>query len=323
MIRIKALVVALLVLPLAGSAQKVANPTGLKIELKEVLTFGTEEDALFDFVTALTTDDDGFIYATDSMDCSLKKFDRHGKLLAKTGRKGQGPGEFQFPVLVEGWAGHICVVDQNLPGISVFGPNLQYQTRIPFETPIFDLRSTADGRLLVLSPGLAQFPPIVEVGLKGTIGPKRAPSADPLSDFWKRTCRFETDKSGNVFLCHSFEDSVARYDKAMRLVWEKGLLGRPKVGTSDVKLKGQSFALPKDVVFKDIAIDSKGLLFILGGHLSEHRSRDVYVIDESGKKLTTIVLPEPTYAIHIDRDDYLFIAAGEGTGIKKYQLIYR
>ncbi len=297
------------------------NSAELKIEIREVLSFGTVEDDLLYFATSLTTDEKGFIFVTDSLDCSVKKFDAAGRLIAKAGRKGQGPGEFQFPVLVRYWSGHVCVVDQNLLGISVFDRDLHFQTRIPFETPIFDLRPTKDGRLLVLSPALNRFPPIVEVDLKG-VARAKGPAADSEHDYWKRTGKFEVDLHGNVAFCRSFQDSVAKYDRDFGLIWEKGLLGNPKTGSSEIKVLDRSFKLPNDMVFKDITLDTKGLLFILGGHVSEHRSRDIYVVDDSGKKLTTIVLPEPTYTLHIDKDNSLYCPVGEGTGIKKYQLVY-
>ncbi|HDZ25596.1 MAG TPA: 6-bladed beta-propeller, partial [Candidatus Aminicenantes bacterium] len=65
-----------------------------KILLEEVLSIGSlEDDALFQWVGVIS-DSDSYIYVTDNMDYSLKKFDDQGNLIKKTGQKGKGPGEF-------------------------------------------------------------------------------------------------------------------------------------------------------------------------------------------------------------------------------------
>ena len=72
-----------------------------KIILEEVLTIGSfDDDSLFQWV-GVVADSEGNIYVTDMMDYSLKKFDAAGSFLAKTGGRGQGPGEFTAPRLLD------------------------------------------------------------------------------------------------------------------------------------------------------------------------------------------------------------------------------
>jgi hypothetical protein len=68
---------------------------------REDLVIGGEtlaEEYLFVLPTEIIADEAGNIYVLDSRDCTVKKFDPHGKFVARFGRKGQGPGEFESPV---------------------------------------------------------------------------------------------------------------------------------------------------------------------------------------------------------------------------------
>lgn len=47
--------------------------------------------------TEIIADPAGTIYVLDYKDCAVKKYDPRGKFIARIGRKGQGPGEFEIP----------------------------------------------------------------------------------------------------------------------------------------------------------------------------------------------------------------------------------
>jgi hypothetical protein len=73
--------------------------TGEVLELEEDLIIGKnvdEEDFLFQRISAVKADNEGNIYVLDDKASKIMKFDPHGNLIAEFGRKGQGPGEFNF-----------------------------------------------------------------------------------------------------------------------------------------------------------------------------------------------------------------------------------
>lgn len=289
------------------------------IHLKEVLSIGTINDDLIFFLTSVAVDEKGCIYLTDSMDYSIKKFDQNGTLIKKVGRKGQGPGEFQFPVIIRHCHDAVYVIDQNRPGIQVFDDDLNYKTHLQFSAPIFDLDVIEDGRIFVLSPVLSEFPPILQMNGKGSmvIG---SLSERPGESILKSNGKFKIDSQGNIFFVSSFEDNIAKFDKGRKLIWKKMLLGgrKAKQRQSDAGIP----TLPTEMVYKDIALDKYGNLFVLGGHVAEHRSRDVYVLDNNGNHLTTIVLKEASHFLYIDNKNFLYLKAGEGTTLKKYSIEY-
>ncbi|MCP2597547.1 6-bladed beta-propeller, partial [Candidatus Aminicenantes bacterium AC-335-G13] len=72
-------------------------------ELKLIRVLPVKEERVFFKTTPfIVVDNFGNVYAVDNREHTVYKFDRNGKLLQKIGRKGEGPGDLEFPV-------HICV----------------------------------------------------------------------------------------------------------------------------------------------------------------------------------------------------------------------
>jgi len=68
--------------------------------LKEELTIGEkegEEEYMFTRLSAIDVDEKGNIYTLHLREGHIKVFDNKGKYIKTFGRKGQGPGEMQFP----------------------------------------------------------------------------------------------------------------------------------------------------------------------------------------------------------------------------------
>lgn len=74
------------------------------ISLDEELTIGGEDkdsEPLFIDITYVRVDFEENIYVLDSRGCQIKVFDKSGKHIRKIGRKDQGPGEMQFPTMLD------------------------------------------------------------------------------------------------------------------------------------------------------------------------------------------------------------------------------
>ena len=75
-----------------------------KITFKENLALGVEEGEeflMFHTELDIAVDSESNIYVLDIRNHRLLKFDKEGNFIWKTGRKGQGPGEFRNPSEVE------------------------------------------------------------------------------------------------------------------------------------------------------------------------------------------------------------------------------
>jgi hypothetical protein len=71
------------------------------LELKEDLSLGgpdAQGDSAFDQIRQFIVDDAGAVYVLDQRASHIKVFDASGKYVRTIGRKGQGPGELEYPM---------------------------------------------------------------------------------------------------------------------------------------------------------------------------------------------------------------------------------
>jgi hypothetical protein len=266
----------------------------------------------------VSVDGEGFIYVTDAMDYSLKKFDAQGKLVKKTGRKGQGPGEFMAPRALVSSGNRLFVTDQSVPGIQVFDNDLKYEKHIPLNLLVTEIAALSDHELACKAFETGRAPRILIIGDDGRVvseigyGEKNMPMMMDLVDFAAST-------DGFFYLAYSHMDRLEKLSAGGRAVWTKELLGVNRVKTDRVS----SFVVPTQIVYKDIALDRSGHIFILGGSFSKNPGRDVYVLSGDGDILATFTLPETSHCLFIDERNSLYVRANEGITLKKYKLSYK
>jgi len=288
-----------------------------KVRIEEVLSIGQlDDDSLFQWA-AVAADEEGHIYLTDSMDYSLKKFDDRGFFLARAGRRGQGPGEFTAPRLLVYRKDFLYVTDQNKPGIQVFDKKLEYQTSIPILSAIFDLEVITADRLAVATLNLKASPAIIIYDSRGKIVRKILYSKESLG-FMMDLVSFTLDASGSVFIAFTYSDRIQKFDSQGREIWSIKLFE----GKKSKRKKVAGFDVPAHMVNKDLTLDSRGNLYVLGGALASSPSREVFVIDPTGKLVTSFVLPDTTHCIYMDGRDYLYSRANDGITLKIYRLSF-
>jgi len=89
------------------------------VKLELVRKFPLEEQEVFFKTTPkIALDSSGNVYAMDNMQHTFFKFDRYGNFLKKIGRRGQGPGELEFPFLISLGENKVFISDNK--GISIF-----------------------------------------------------------------------------------------------------------------------------------------------------------------------------------------------------------
>lgn len=59
------------------------------------------EEYMFSELDSVSVDEEERIYILDSKECHIKVFDKNGIYLKTIGRRGQGPGEFEFPTAIQ------------------------------------------------------------------------------------------------------------------------------------------------------------------------------------------------------------------------------
>lgn len=288
-----------------------------KIQLEEVLSIGKlDDDTLFQWV-GVAVDSNGLIYVTDAMDYSLKKFDAQGNLLKKEGRKGGGPGEFTALRYLGNSEQFLYVTDQYKPEVQVFDKDLTYQRSIIIPVPIVDIKILSDDEIAVSTIVEAQPGKIFIFDSKGK-AKREFQYSDKKLPLMMDVVSFDFDLKGNLYLAYSFQDKIEKFDPKQKKLWSKKLLGMKEVKREKIA----TFVLPTKYLYKDVALDSSGNLFVLGGSYSKNQSRDVYVLNPEGKLLTTFTLPDTSHCIYIDHQDFLYSRANEGITLKKFKMKY-
>lgn len=303
----------LLVLSFLSSGREVP----IKIALEEVLSIGSLEDgALFQWV-GVVADSQRSIYVIDAMDYALKKFDPAGKLLKTARGKGQGPGEFSAPRLLDCSEGLLFVSEQYQPLIKVFDADLTHKFNIPLRAPVGDMRVLEDDLLavVVLTPQMNST--IIFLDQKGRIVDELNYTGES-SGMMMDMVSFDLDSQGSLYLAYNFMDRIEKFDKDGNKIWSKTLLGVKRVERKKIS----SFVVPTEIVYKDIALDEAGNVYVLGGRFSKNRSRDVYVLNPDGEHLTTFTLPDTSHCLYIDKDNFLYARANEGITLKKYRMVH-
>ena len=130
---------------------------------------------------------------------------------------------------------------------------------------------------------------------------------------------FDFDEERSLYLAYTFQDRIEKWSRAGERLWSINLLRIKKVK----KKKISSFVVPTELVFKDVATDREGYIFVLGGYFSQNRSRDVYVLSPEGKHTATFTLPDTSHCIYIDGKNFLYSRADQGITLKKFRMDYR
>jgi len=288
-----------------------------EIKLEEVLSIGSlDDDLLFQWV-GVAADSEGNIYVTDAMDYSLKKFNPQGKLIKKAGGKGQGPGEFMAPRSLGCSQKYLYAVDQHLLGLHVFDMELNFVRRIPLEFPVDELKVVSDSQLAVSTISINRLPRIYIFDSEGKLV-KEIIYYEKILPIMMDMISFDFDSQDDLFLAYTYQDKIEKLSQCQKKLWTIRLFK----GKKSKRKKVASYVIPEDIIYKDVILDRKGNLFVLGGDFSKNNSRDVYVISSEGKHLTTFTLPEASHCLYIDSHNFLYSRAGEGVTIKKYRMHY-
>jgi hypothetical protein len=285
-----------------------------RIRLVKTKTFGTGTDELFQLAD-MTTDSNGHLYVTDMADNRIKKFSSGGNLIWQAGVRSRSNGSLEAIRLIRHTHGRLYITDQYRSGIQVFDTDGIYLHSIPHGPPIIDLFLESKNRLWVepLLHDKGGF--LACIDSSGTLIEKREigflnRSTLPVFSFIRT--------GGFTVLACKFIDRILCCNSDGEKIWET---------TCDLPVKQTAtkifgWRIPGKTVFKDISRDTAGRIFVLGGHFSEHNSRDIYILGNQGELIGSVTLEEPTHCIHIDTDNYLYVRSKLGSQIIKYRITF-
>lgn len=125
----------------------------IEFELEEDLSIGKEDDNNYMFfrVRGIAVDKEENIYVTDIGNYRIQKFDKNGNFLQSIGRKGQGPGEFQWVMRlkIDDLSGDLHIRDGPRV-IKIFNKQGKYKNQIQLEKPIDGFYFDGKGHYLAI-----------------------------------------------------------------------------------------------------------------------------------------------------------------------------
>jgi len=312
----KLIVVAAGLLGLAAASVAARLQSPGRVALEEVLSLGGADSADLLQWTGVAADRDGSIFVLHALDCARKKFDDKGRLVGRTGRKGQGPGEFQFPVLLALSGERLYAADQRRLGLQVFDRGLRFLRTIASTELVTAV--AADGR------GGVAYKPFTGLGQAarwricdetGAVSSETV-YMDKIDVYLADSISLAFGPDGSVYTAYLYRDLIEKRDGRGRLAWSR----MPRGGRESAAETIQGLKIAKSMFWMDAALDPQGRLYVLAGGKTEHPARDVLVYDPEGTLLTSFVLPQTSHMLHIDGRGCLYVRAEEGVTLKKYRV---
>ena len=288
----------------------------LQVRLEEVLAIGgPDADLLFQW-TGVSVDRDDQIFVIDTLDYSLKKFDPHGRLLGKVGRRGQGPGEFEKAVGVAVVGDSVYAWDLSVRAVQVFDRNLVYRKSVPLPGLVDGLGCAPDGNLGVGILGPEGFPKIIVIDSEGKIV-QEIVSREKEDRLFGDSVRFVFGPAGETYSGFLFRDLVEKRDPSGVRIWAKNPWGTKSVQLREIR----GFKVPTESCVLSVARDSRGRIYVLGGKKAPHPARDVLIYNSDGVPAGGFLLPDASHSLYFDHRDFLYVAADGGVTLKKYRLV--
>lgn len=275
-----------------------------RIGLDLVRTIGdvdaADENLAFNSPRDIVLDAAGNMYILDSGNQRIQKFGPEGKYLATMGRKGQGPGEFVFPMSLDiDTKGFLYVLDNDQKRIQVFAPEGGYSRNIL--TTKFSL-----DRLLSLKKGAFLAKRQAAFGFPGEPKDKKAPRllaildpglnivrefgepqdyGDAMTNTVGNSFLFAADGEDNVLLAFVYQNRIEKYSPDGQLLWRAdrelnyptGVLKKGKTESEGNKMI--SFTAPKmNRIASGIGEDGKGRIWVVTQNRQITKEEEVMIM---------------------------------------------
>jgi sugar lactone lactonase YvrE len=260
-----------------------------QVALEPVLTLGdvdtADENLAFYMPSAIAVDAAGNLFVLDTGNHRVQKFGPDGSYLATYGRRGQGPGEFQYPawLAVDG-KGFIYVTDPFNQRIQVLTPDGKDHKAIKGleqgAGPVFlgtngELITGAPRMRLIMNSGEtpAQLPKLVKV-LDGDGRPIRE-FGEPrdfdaeLLDTAGNEVLMAVDPEGQVYLAYTVQNRIEKYAADGKLLWraDRELPYSMEIkDKGEIKRDGNSISVRGPQLNRaaaGIAVDGKGRIWVV------------------------------------------------------------
>jgi len=195
-----------------------------------------DENVLFYMPSDIVFDSEGNIYVLDSGNHRIQKFSHEGKYITTIGNKGQGPGEFIYPLSLDiDSNGYLYVSDSNNKRIQVLEPGgKEHKTIKMTGNPPGVIRISKSGEIIMGGGGFISFgigededeplPKLLKVlNQEGKVQKGFGEQKDYkefLMNKMGNQFHFTLDKYNNIYVAFDFQNRIDKYSPDGKLIWK-------------------------------------------------------------------------------------------------------
>jgi len=263
-----------------------------KVSLELVRTIGTieaeDDNFLFYLPSDIALDSQGYMYILDSGNHRIQKFTPDGQYITTIGNKGQGPGEFVYPLSLDvDSRGYLHISDPGNQRVQVLKPDGKDYKTISFaKDPAGILRVSGSG-LMIMGRGAGFFsfslpsfeekkelPKIIRVlnsdgDVERDFGDQRD-YKDFLINRVGNRFHFTIDKDKNTYVAFDYQNRIEKYSPDGKTLWksdrELNYSTDPPKTKSNIKREGGMVSLREPQMNRcsnGIAVDNEGRIWIV------------------------------------------------------------
>ena len=325
-----------------------------KVALEFVQQIGQEESKYENYMfygpSDIAMDADGNIYVVDAGNYRVQKFDPNGTYLATFGKKGQGPGEFEYnPMRINiDTSGNMYILAGNY--IQIFDPGGKEIRRTKFDFTFNEFRLSSSSQLIIsyeirairTFDGKIKFTSEPKTSLVGqyNIDGSLVREFGKFHDFNNiyvtgpaNTNFIEVDSHDDIYMSFYYQNRIEKYSPEGKLLWssERPLNFELKYNLEESKSEmpdGEiriSFLPRFTIVSSNIGVDYKGRIWVLTymkNVREDRKSEEKFeIFDNDGVFLGKIPQPEKRGGEWQIIDDRLFFVGAESMFIYEYKIV--
>ena len=211
-----------------------------KISLEYVKNIGDleseDENVLFYMPSDIAIDKEGNVYVLDSGNHRIQKFDPDGNFLASFGRKGQGPGDFQYPQSIDIDPDRkLYVSDSGNQKIQIIKPDGSLAEEIKMTDEAPGIIKVRNGEMImgqgasIYSFGMGrmdqdpELPKLIKVLNRKAGVLKEFCEQKDFKDFLVNRMgnryQFAVDKAGSIYVSFLYQNRIEKYSPEGNLLW--------------------------------------------------------------------------------------------------------
>ncbi len=263
-----------------------------KVSLELVRTIGTieaeDDNFLFYMPSDIALDGQGNMFILDSGNHRIQKFTPDGQYVTTIGNKGQGPGEFVYPLSLDvDSRGYLYISDPGNQRVQILKPDGKDYKTISFVNDPAGILRVSNSDLMIMGRGAFFFsfsapsleedkelPKIIRVinsdgDVENNFG-EQLDYKDFLTNRVGNRYHFTIDKDKNTYVAFDYQNRIEKYSPEGKILWKADRklnyrTERPKT-KSEIKRERGMVSMQEPQMNRcssGIAVDYKGRIWIV------------------------------------------------------------